>query len=65
MPPTETGPGTAIVTGGARGIGRACALRLAEAGYAIAVWDIDEDAARATAAEITDQGGRAHPPPST
>ena len=33
MPPTETSSGTAIVTGGARGIGRACALRLAEAGY--------------------------------
>ena len=60
MPPTETSPGTAIVTGGARGIGRACALRLAKAGYAIAVWDVDEDAARATATEITDQGGRAH-----
>ena len=60
MPPTETSPGTAIVTGGARGIGRACALRLVEAGYAIAVWDVDEDAAHATAAEITGQGGRAH-----
>lgn len=61
MPPTETssGTGTAIITGGARGIGRACALRLAEAGYAIAVWDVDERAAHATAAEITDQGGTA------
>ena len=60
MPPTGTGPGTAIVTGGARGIGRACALRLAKASYDIAVWDVDEEAARTTAAEITDQGGRAH-----
>ena len=62
MPPTDTssGTGTAIITGGARGIGRACALRLAETGYDIAVWDVDEEAARATATEITDQGGRAH-----
>ena len=61
MPPTETGPGpgTAIVTGGARGIGRACALRLAEAGYRIAVWDVDEEAARATATEIINCGGHA------
>ena len=59
MPPTETSLGTAIVTGGARGIGRACALRLAEAGYEVAVWDVDEEAARATAAEIVNRGGRA------
>ena len=59
MPPTETSPGTAIVTGGARGIGRACALRLAEAGYEIAVWDVDQETAHATATEITDRGGYA------
>ena len=50
---------TAIVTGGARGIGRACALRLAEAGYEVAVWDLDEPAACATADEIEKRGGRA------
>ena len=51
---------TAIVTGGARGIGRACALRLAEAGYEVAVWDVDEEAARATATEVSNQGGHSH-----
>ena len=50
---------TAIVTGGARGIGRACARRLAEAGYSVAVWDVDEQSAHSTAAEISDQGGHA------
>ena len=59
LAPTGTRSGTAIVTGGARGIGRACALRLAEAGYAVAVWDVDEEAARATATEITARGGHA------
>ena len=45
MPPTGTNSDieTAIVTGGVRGIGRACALRLAEADYEIAVWDVDEE----------------------
>ncbi|HUA32778.1 MAG TPA: 3-oxoacyl-ACP reductase family protein [Candidatus Binataceae bacterium] len=49
----------AIVTGGANGIGRAIALRLGSEGAAIAIADIQTDAARKTAAEITSQGGRA------
>ncbi len=49
----------AVVTGGARGIGGACALRLAKAGYEVAIWDVDDEAARAMVAEITDRGGRA------
>jgi 3-oxoacyl-[acyl-carrier protein] reductase len=42
----------AIVTGAARGIGRAIAERLALEGARVAILDINGDAARATAAEI-------------
>src|SRR5690606_25151792 len=49
----------AIVTGGARGIGAAIVSRLAADGMAVAVVDLDEAAAAATAAEITAAGGRA------
>src|SRR5258705_467484 len=47
---------SAVVTGGARGIGRAVAHRLACLGAEVAIWDIDEPAAQATAKELTTAG---------
>jgi len=48
-----------LVTGGARGIGRAIARRLAEEGCAVGVLDLDGDGASAAAAELRAAGGRA------
>jgi 3-hydroxybutyrate dehydrogenase len=47
---------SALVTGAASGIGRACAGRLAQAGAAVTVLDLDGDVARRVAGEI---GGEA------
>jgi 3-oxoacyl-[acyl-carrier protein] reductase len=49
----------AIVTGAARGIGAATALRLARDGLAVAVLDLDEAAAKGTVEAIESAGGRA------
>jgi 3-oxoacyl-[acyl-carrier protein] reductase len=49
----------AIVTGGARGIGAATALRLAADGLAVGVLDLDEAGAKGTAEQITASGGKA------
>ncbi len=47
----------ALVTGAASGIGRGCALRLAEEGARVAVTDIQDEAGQALADELgTDQG---------
>jgi 3-hydroxybutyrate dehydrogenase len=50
--PTYLDGRRALITGGASGIGRACAARLAEAGASIVVVDRDADAAAAVAEEV-------------
>jgi meso-butanediol dehydrogenase/(S,S)-butanediol dehydrogenase/diacetyl reductase len=50
---------TAVVTGAGSGIGKACALRLAKADYAVVAADIVETAAANTCALIEGAGGQA------
>jgi 2-hydroxycyclohexanecarboxyl-CoA dehydrogenase len=50
---------TAVVTGGASGIGRGIALRLAADGADVAIWDLDEKGAHHVAGEIEALGRRA------
>src|SRR5258707_710902 len=45
---------TAVITGGARGIGLACAAKIAAGGGRIALWDRDMDRARQSAASLGD-----------
>ena len=58
MSPNESGR-TALVTGGARGIGEAIAIALALDGHAVVVADLRVAEAQETAARITADGGRA------
>lgn len=52
---------SSIVTGGAKGIGKGIAYRLAEAGAGVLVADMDEAAAQATTQELTAKGWKAAP----
>jgi NAD(P)-dependent dehydrogenase (short-subunit alcohol dehydrogenase family) len=49
----------AIITGGAKGMGRGMALKFAEEGCSVAIADISKKEADDTAAEITKKGGQA------
>jgi 2-hydroxycyclohexanecarboxyl-CoA dehydrogenase len=50
---------TALVTGAAAGIGRACALRLAREGIAVGVLDLNLEGCQSVVKEIEAAGGRA------
>ena len=50
---------TAVVTGGAQGIGKGISYRLAEAGASVVVADMNEETAQATVAEFTEKGWKA------
>jgi 2-hydroxycyclohexanecarboxyl-CoA dehydrogenase len=52
---------TALVTGAAAGIGRACSLRLARDGIAVGVADLNLDGCKEVVGEIEAAGGRAVP----
>ena len=48
-----------VVTGGAQGIGEACARRLASEGAAVAIWDVADASGQALATELQTGGVRA------
>ena len=50
---------TVVITGGAQGIGEACARKLVADGAAVALWDVADARGQALAAELVDGGGRA------
>jgi NAD(P)-dependent dehydrogenase (short-subunit alcohol dehydrogenase family) len=48
-----------VITGGAQGIGEACARRVVRDGAAVALWDVADAAGQALAAELQAAGARA------
>jgi 3-oxoacyl-[acyl-carrier protein] reductase len=59
MSEASAGNRVAVVTGAARGIGAATAVRLAQDGFAVAVLDLDESSAKGAVEAIESTGGRA------
>ena len=57
----SNGHKTALITGGARGIGFACAQAFAREGWSVAIADTDADALQAAARRLRDAGARALP----
>ncbi|MCE1202704.1 MAG: 3-oxoacyl-ACP reductase FabG [Bacteroidia bacterium] len=51
---------TAVITGGADGIGKAAAERFAREGASVVIWDYNEEKGNQTAAEIKASGGKAY-----
>ena len=49
----------AVITGGADGIGRATALRFAQEGAVVVIWDFNEEKGNEIAAQINANGGKA------
>lgn len=47
---------TALITGAASGIGKACARKMAQENYNVVIADLNFEAAQATAKELTDDG---------
>ena len=62
MDSQATFPKTAIVTGSARGIGKAIALKLASTGYDVTIADLPalQSSAEATASEVRSLGRKSH-----
>src|SRR4029453_3369631 len=60
QPPGRFGGTAVVVTGGAHGIGRACAMRLAAEGAVVAVADLDEAGAEVARGHLPDSPMRPH-----
>jgi NAD(P)-dependent dehydrogenase (short-subunit alcohol dehydrogenase family) len=58
MADSSTTP-VAVITGAARGIGRGCAIQLAQDGYAVVIADVRGEAAKETADELVSMGFKA------
>lgn len=48
----------AVITGGADGIGRATAMRFAQEGAVVVIWDMNEEKGKQTAPRLMPQAAR-------